>query len=255
MGGRPRTITGFSWRNGTASGLTYPQTIVQMGHANDLIQVGGFPGNYASAPGPISSNYRDVPVVVVAATTYTQIGGTPTALPYVPGPKFAVNFNSDGSHDVILDIAHGGNGVGQDRWRGDVTYAIQANTFINFSPTVGGTGANTWYFDTQFTYLAPGAEAESLFYDTLRDDNRMLPPFLVPTTQPQGTQVVFTWQGAKSSATNPLNPDLTTLTPFVTDLRQLSNYRYIRFHVNLLNNLKSKVAPTLDSLLMPYVHK
>jgi hypothetical protein len=25
--------------------------------------------------------------------------------------------------------------------------------------------------------------------------------------------------------------------------------------VNLLNNLKSKVAPTLDSLLMPYVHK
>jgi len=253
MGGRPRTVTGFAWRVGSFSGLTYPTTIVLMGHANDIVQVGGFPGSTTSAPGPTTAYMRDLPVTVVPATTYNQAGlqvGN-----YVKGPTFSTNFNSDGLHDVILDISHGGNGSTQDRWRCDLTYAIPTNTYINYGFTPPATGSNTWYFDTQFTYLAPGAEAESLFYDTGRDDNRMLPPFLVPTTQPQGTQVNFTWQGAKSDVANPLNPDLTTLTPWVTDLRQLSNYRYIRFHVNMLNNLKTKVAPALDSILIPFVHK
>jgi hypothetical protein len=184
----------------------------------------------------------------------------PAPTPYIPGPKFSTNFNFDGFHDVILEISHNGNGTlaplnVEDRWRCDLRYAIQTNTYINNSATAGGTGSNTWYFETQFTYLAPGAEAESLFYDTLRDDNRMLPPFLVPTVQPQGTQVVFLWQGAKSVVATPTKPDLSTLTPWVTDIRQLSNYRYLRFHVNLINNLKTKVAPTLDSVLIPFVHK
>jgi hypothetical protein len=264
VGGRPRTITGFAWRFGQSSGLTYAQTVVLMGHANDLIMTGGFPGAPSSGPGPQSSYYRDTPIVCVPATIYTQINGNSppqtTVIPYIPGPKFATNFNSDGFHDVILDISHNGNGTiaplnVEDRWRCDTKYAIQANTYFNGGTGVIPTGSNTWYFDTQFTYLAPGAEAESLFYDTTRDDNRMLPPFLVPTTQPQGTQVIFTWAGAKADVATPTKPDLSTLTPWVTDLRQLSNYRYIKFHVNLLNNLKTKVAPTLDSVLMPYVHK
>jgi hypothetical protein len=252
MGGRPRTITGFAWRWGVYSSRTYPSTSVQMGHANDLVIAGGLPGPVTGGPGPSTTYYRDVPVVVVPSTTYNSSGLQSGA--YVQGPKFATNFNSDGAHDVILDISHGGNGVAQDRWVCDTNYAVYACTYYN-SVSNPPTGANTWYFDTQFTYLAPGAEAESLFYDTGRDDNRMLPPFLVPTTQPQGTQVVFTWQGAKSDVQTPTKPDLSTLTPWVTDLRQLSNYRYIKFHVNLLNNVKTKVAPSLDSVLMPFVHK
>jgi hypothetical protein len=258
MGGRPRTITGFSWRWGQASGLTYPQTIIHMGHANDIIIAGGFPGSAATAPGPQANYYRETPINVVQATTYNQAGKTVGN--YVLGPTFSSNFNSDGLHDVVFEVAHGGNGTiapfnVEDRWRCDRTYAIQTNTYMNFASNPPATGSNTWYFETQFTYLAPGAEAESRFYDTGREDNRMLPPFLVPTTQPQGTEVVFTWQGAKADLVNPANPDMTTLTPWVTSLTQLSNYRHIRFHVNLNNNLKTKVAPSLDSVLMPFVHK
>jgi hypothetical protein len=252
MGGRPRTVTGFAWRWSQASGLTYPNTAMQMGHANDLVIAGGLPGTSSSSPGPQYSNYRDTPVVVVQPTTYVQQTGAASGT-YVPGPKFGANFNSDGSHDVILEITHGGNGSTQDRWRCDRTYAVNANTYFN--STTQQAASNTWYFDTQFTYLTPGAEAESLFYDTGRDDNRMLPPFLVPTTEPQGTSVTFLWQGAKSDVTNPLKPDLTTLTPWVTNIQQLSNYRYIKFHAYLLNNLQTKTAPTLDSILIPFVHK
>ncbi len=252
MGGRPRTITGFAWRWNQASGLTYPNTAVQIGHANDLVIAGGFPGTSTGGPGPQYSNFRDTPVVVVQSTTYKQQTGAASGN-YVPGPKFAQNFNSDGTHDVVMEIVHGGNGTTEDRWRCDVKYAVNANTYYN--STFGQSASNTWYFETQFTYLTPGAEAESLFYDTGRDDNRMLPPFLVPTTQPQGTSVTFLWQGAKSDVTNPLKPDLTTLTPWVTNITQLSNYRYIKFHVNLLNNVQTQTAPSLDSILIPFVHK
>jgi hypothetical protein len=254
MGARPRTITSFSWRQGqtTLAGLTYPNCTAQMGHANDIVAAAGFPGNATTSPGPSTSYFRDTPVVVFQPVTYTanQLVGN-----YVTAPKFSKNFPFDGSNPVILDISHGGNGTANDRWQGDIAYPLQTCIYANFSSTPASLGSRTWYFDTKFTYLTPGAEAQSLFYDNGRDDARILPQQIVPSTQPQGTTVTFIWQGAKSDTQNPSIPDLTTLTPWLADVRQLATYRYIRFRVQLLNNLTTKIAPSVDTLTVPFTYK
>jgi hypothetical protein len=251
MGARPRTITSFSWSCRTPalyfSGLSYPNTLIKMGHANDQIGSSGFPAGGQ----PLDSHFRDTPVTVVPSTTYNQAGkltGT-----WVAGPKFAKNFNTDGTNAVIFDCEHAGNGSREDRWYSDVRFALNACTFYNKGAGVNNSA--TWYFETQFTYLTPGAEAQSLFYDTGREDNRLLPQQLIPSTQPQGTSITFVWQGAKASTANPLQPDLATLTPWVPDIRSLSTYRFIRFRATLLNNVTTGGIPTIDTIYMPFTHK
>jgi hypothetical protein len=253
MGNRPRTITSFAWRATVFNGVTYPNTTIQMGHANDLVQAAGFPGSATTSTGPSITFYRDVPVVVVPTVTYATVGQL--SANYVAGPKFAKNFNFDGTNYVILDITHGGNGTVNDRWQVDAAYALQTCIFANFSTTPSTNGTNRWYFDTKFTYLTPGAEAQSLFYDLARDDARVLSQQIVPTNQPTGTSVTFVWQGAKSDTTTPTIPDMTTLTPWLSDVRELSTYRYIRFRATLANNLTQKIAPSLDTITLPFTYK
>jgi len=43
MSNRARTLTGFDWYPTTLVGQTYPSTIVQLGHANDIVGASGFP--------------------------------------------------------------------------------------------------------------------------------------------------------------------------------------------------------------------
>lgn len=253
MGSRARTLTGFSWRASTYLGATYPNMTVRLGHANDLVAAGGFPGTSTTSPGPSASYYRDTPVTVVNTVTYNSAGQNVSG--YVNTPKWATNFNSDGQNPVILEVQHGGNGATNERWQVDAAYPLPTNIYSNFSTTPSTNGTNRWYFDTRFTYLTPGAEAQSLFYDVTREDARMLPQQIVPTTQPQGTTVTFQWQGAKADANTPTTPDLSTLTPWLADVRQLATYRHIRFRVTLLNNVTTKVAPAVDTITIPFTYK
>jgi len=254
MGARPRTITSFSWRASSFAGLTYPNTTALMGHANDIVSAAGFPGSSTTSTGPSTSFFRDTPVTVFQPVSYNTTGQN--IANYVLAPKFSKNFAFDGTNPVILDIAHGGSGgATNDRWQVDAAYALQTCTYANFATTPSTNGSQRWYFDTKFTYLTPGAEAQSLYYDLGRDDARILPQQIVPSTQPQGTTVTFIWQGAKSDTQNPSIPDLSTLTPWLADVRQLATYRYIRFRVQLLNNLTTKVAPSVDTLTVPFTYK
>lgn len=253
MGARPRTITSFAWRASVFNGLTYPNTTAQMGHANDLVAAAGFPGSATTSTGPSPSYFRDTPVVVFQPVSYNTVGMQIGA--YVRAPTFSKNFSFDGSNPVILDIQHGGSGTTNDRWQVDPNYALQTCTYANFSTTPSTNGSQRWYFDTRFTYLTPGAEAQSLFYDLARDDARILPQQIVPTTQPQGTVVTFVWQGAKADTANPAIPDMTTLTPWLSDVRQLSTFRYIRFRATLQNNTSTKVSPSVDTMTVPYTYK
>lgn len=260
MGGRARTITGFDWllSSGTYFGYSYPNTICQMGHATDLIQVGGFPGNGTTAPGPLATNFRSTPILNVPTYTYSSVTTpVPNLGGYIKGPTFIRNFNSNGQNAVILDLQHGGatgaTANTQERWVLDPNYVLQTCTFNNTS--VGVVQAQPWYCSTRFSYLTPGAEARSTFYDIGREDIRVLPQQIVPTSQPQGTSVTFTWQGAKSDPVNPTSPDLTTLTPFVQDVRQLTGYRFIKFHAVMTNNLTNKTVPAIDSLTIPFTYK
>ena len=253
MGSRARTITSFAWRALTYTGSSYPNCSVQMGHANDIVAAGGFPGSATTSTGPSPGFYRDAPVLVVPATTYATAGKLSGG--YVLGPTFVKNFGFDGSNPVILECNHGGNGAVNDRWTCDIYYPLQTCIFANFSTTPPVYGTRTWYFDTKFTYLTPGAEAQSLFYDLARDDARLLPQQLVPTNQPSGTSVTFVWQGAKADPGTPTNPDMSSLTPWVSDVRTLSLYRHIRFRATLTNNVTTKVAPSVDTITIPYTYK
>ena len=48
---------------------------------------------------------------------------------------------------------------------------------------------------------------------------------------------------------------LPTLTPWITDVRSLSNYRYIRFKATLINNVLNRTGPAIDTISIPYTHK
>src|SRR5262245_7749210 len=249
MGSRARTITSFSWRATVFNGVTYPNCFIQMGHANDIVASAGFPGSATTSTGPSPSYYRDAPVLVVPATTYATAGKL--SLNYVAAPTFSKNFNSNGTDPVILECGHGGNGSVNDRWQVDANYPLQTCTYSNFSTTPSTNGSQRWYFDTKFTYLTPGAEAQSLFYDLGRDAARLLPQQLVPSNPPAGTSVTFVWQGAKADPATPTNPDMSSLTPWVSDVRTLSLYRHIRFRVTLVNNVTTKIAPSIDTITVP----
>jgi hypothetical protein len=248
MGGRARTLSGAWWVKGVQNGRSYPATSIQLGHANDAVDTGGFPTG-----GPSNLNFGDTPVQVVSGTTYS----TSAALQsneYVKLPDFLRTFNYDGSSGMILDISHNGDPAANgawERWRIDGSYPVNCSSIA-----IGtATQVNGWLYSTRFDFLSPGAEAQSLFYDVGRSNARLLPQQIVPQTQPQGTSVVFLWQGAKEDAINPTVPDMSTLTSWVPDIRQLTNYRYVRFRVTLVNNTAARTAPTVDTLTIPYVFK
>jgi hypothetical protein len=232
---------------------------VQLGHAAGGIEVNGLPANTA----PSLSNYDDSPIMVVASTTYrTPLpAGAPNP---VPGPAFGKDFNYDGKRAMLLWLQHNGDPASApvgpppippidnwERWRADTNFPVTT------SSVAVGTAAQTngWVYSTRFTYLTPGAEAQSLFYDFGRETARLLPQQLIPTTQPSGTTIVFQWQGARADVTVPTTPDLNTLTAWLSDIRQLANYRHVRFRVTLQNNLNTRTVPLIDTLTMPYVFK
>lgn len=258
MGGRARTLSGFYWLTGTLRGRTYPGFAVQLGHANEAVDAAGFPSS-----GPSSNHFGDFPVVVIPTTTYRTATTTVVQNTYVKSPEFQSVFDYDGQRGLILHMVHNGDPASTpqpapnndlwERWRNDNSYLVNCSTVR--IPSVNVSQTNGWLYSIRFNYLTPGAEAQSLFYDIGRPDARILPQQVVPGTQPQGTSAIFLWQGAKEDSINPTVPDLTTLTGWLSDIRSLSNYRFIRFHCTLRNNTHARTSPKIDLLSIPFVWK
>ena len=281
MGGRARTLTGFSWYQAgsqtlnpapapptfspTQAKLTYPNMQVKLGHANDAVAGGGFPGG-TSAPGPVATNYREVPVTIVPSVNYTiptgiDVGppGAPTGPFLVAGPNWNKNFNYDGKNALILEIEHFGNGTGangtEEMWQQDPAYALNSLTFSLFQDAPPIVQAQTWYLSVRWNFLSPGAEAQSLWYGVDELAVRWVPQQIVPFSQPQGTSVALQWQGAKASIGDPSVLDPTTITPWTNDIRTLTGNPFVRWHVELVNNLATGNSPTIDTLVIPYTYR
>ncbi len=257
MGGRPRTLTGFSWvPQGTLALLTYPNTQVKVGHANVTVAAGGFAGG-AAPPGPVIGNYRETPVTVSEPKNYkipAASGGV------VRGPTWGRNFNFDGSTAVILEVEHTGNGTTaptavSENWRMDGNYSLNAMTFSLFNDTPPVVQSQRWYMSVRWDFLTPGAEAQSLWYNVLQPTVRWVPQQLVPFSQPQGTSISISWQGAKADINDPTRLDSSSITPSTTDIRTLAGYPFVRWHVELVNNLATGESPTIDTLTMPYTYR
>jgi hypothetical protein len=273
MGGRPRTLTGFRWvQTNTQSLLTYPNTQVKIGHANDAVAGGGFQGG-TNPPGPVASNYREVPVTVTPSINYTipvgiSLANPPTVPPSPPflvdGPVWAEDFNFDGRNGVILEVEHFGNGTGPppptgngvtDNWEIDANFSLNAMTFSLFQDVPPIVQAQPWYHRTQFTFLSPGAEARSLWYDVQETSIRWVPQQIIPFSQPQGTSVSIRWQGAKGSVNDPTVLDPTSITPWTSDIRTLAGNPFVRWQVELSNNLATGNSATIDTLIIPYTFR
>lgn len=249
MGSRARTLSGAWWQTGVYVGRTYPSTTIQLGHANAAVDAGGFP-----SAGVSNGNFGDTPTLVVSNANYSTTNTTVSGI-NVKLPEFIRTFNYDGARGMILDVSHNGDPAGVnnwERWRNDNAYPVVASAALINGAT---TQTNGWLFSTRFDYLTPGAEAQSQFYDIGRGNARLLPQQIVPTTQPQGTSVVFLWQGAKEDAVNPAIPDMSTLSGWVSDIRQLSNNRFVRWRCTLVNNTGARTSPTVDTLIIPYTYR
>ncbi len=267
MGGRARTLTGFFWLQANAQlQLTYPNTQVKIGHATDSVAGGGFPGG-TSPEGPVLSNFRATPVTVtptlnyripnpIASVTLPNIGG-PVLV--VPGPVWSSNFNFDGQHSVLLEVEHFGNGTGApgqaENWVQDGTYSLNAMTFSLFQDSPPVVQSNPWYQSVTWTFLSPGAEAQSAWINVLEPAVRWVPQQLVPFSQPQGTSLSFRWQGAKPDVNDPAVLDPTTITPWTSDIRVLASNPFVRWHVELVNNVAAGTSPTIDTLIIPYTFR
>lgn len=244
LGSRARTLTGFSWRAGAAVAgtATYTSTQVRIGHAADSVALTGLSG------GAPASSFGDVTVVTLPASY------TPPATASgqnVRGPAWYRTWDYNGTGAIVLEVNHTGNTAGlQYRWSADTAFSQTA-----FSSNFATALLQSWFFRTTFHYLTPGAEAQSTFYDTTKANAQFLPQQLVPTSQPQGTAVTLLWQGAKESLSAPGTPDPNTYTSFLADVRQISNYRFLRFRATLLNNTTLRTSPSIDTITVPYTFR
>lgn len=252
FGDRTRVISGFAFAHPANQPIvanTYPNTVVQIGHANDVVAASGF----SAGSGPQFIHWRETPEVVQPGVNFTT---TAPVSNYRAGPAWTKNFLYDGAHSVVMQASHNGHGgLTDERWAMD-NLAPRNETAYN------GTGAtplpNTaagWALDTRFNYLSPGAESRSLWYDVGLSNARYLPQQLVPFTQPAGTSVTMLWQGAKGDVNNPAILDNNTITGLQSDIRTLANHRYLRFQITLNNNLITFEVPTVDLLTVPFTFR
>lgn len=238
MGGTPRTISGFQWRDaypGTYNG-TYSNVVVQVGHnvTGSVDQTGTFTPSFASAP----------------ATVFTGSYSPPATGEWRTGPVFTTNFLYNGNQNVVLDVDNRTAGSQPGYWRRNST---GVKTYYN---TIDGAGTvySNDLFDIRWLYLVDKSEAQSKWYDTTVTS----PSYLTPITlvsKPPGTVITVTYQGGHASPTIPGQVDLSTLSSFVQDPQYgLAGFRYIRFKVEMQSNLSSGSKPYIDTLTMPYIY-
>lgn len=235
MGGTPRTIAGFVWRDaypGTYNG-TYPNVVVQLGHntTGTVDQTGAWAASFSTTP----------------VTTYTGAYTPPQTGEWRVGPMFTSNFAYNGSSSVVIDIDNRTSGSVQAYWRRNT------NGVAVFYDSINTTTYSTSQFDIRWLYLVDKSEAQSKWYDTTVTSPNYLTP-IVLNSKPAGTVITVTYQGGHANPTNPSQVDLTTLSPWVVDPQYgLAGFRFFRFHVDMQSNLSSSAKPQIDTLTVPYI--
>jgi hypothetical protein len=238
MGGTPRTISGFQWRDaypGSYNGV-YPNVVVLVGHntTGSVDQTGAFAPSFSTTP------------VTVFTGSYTP----PVTGEWRSGPVFTTNFLYNGTSNVVLDIDNRTAGSQPGYWRRNST---GVRTYYN---TIDGAGTaySNDLFDIRWFYLVDKSEAQSKWYDTTVTSPSFLTPIIL-NSKPTGTVITVSFQGGHASPTIPGSVDPNTLSGWVTDPQYgLAGFRYIRFHVDMQSNLSSGARPQIDSLTMPYIY-
>ena len=241
MGSTARTVSDFRWRyyQATAAiGVSYPGTIVMMGHNTS--------GNLSTN---FSGSYSDTPVTLFNNATYTV---NTSEIEWVSGPKFTTTWPYNGRDGVILDISTAnGSGSSVNYWR--YTPSGQGGTTMIRQYSGGAAQALGYNHDVRFLYLVDRSEAQSRWYDTTQNSVNWLDPVVVKAVPP-GTVINLVFQAAQENPNAPGTPDVTTITSWTADpLNDLGGNRFIRFHVDFTSNLGSSTKPTIEQIKIPFV--
>jgi hypothetical protein len=209
----------------------------------------------------MASNFSDTPVAVVSNVNSYAISNVPSE-GWLAMPKFQQNFKYNGSDNIVVEIYNtcGPNGQNNTIWSGlwrlVTTASIQRIAYLS-PPSVGnGYVTNAYFMDTRFTYLIDRSESQSLFYDTGLVNPQFLDAVLFPAigSQPAGTTSAWEYQAAPTDLEDTSAPDLDNTTDWTSDLRKLSGYRFIRFHVVMKGNETTGQVPVYDDLIFPFIY-
>lgn len=248
--GSSRTITAMDWYYRCLQSSAVTAVSMNIGHSQK--------GSLTIA---MASNFSDTPVAVVSNVNSYSISNTPSE-GWLAMPKFQQNFKYNGTDNMVVEIYNtcGPNGqvnsIWSGLWRLVTTASIQRIAYLS-PPTVGnGYVTNAYFMDTRFTYLIDRSEAQSLFYDTGLLSPQFLDAVLFPAvgSQPAGTTSSWEFQAAPTDLEDTSLPDLDNTTDWTSDLRKLSGYRFIRFHVTMKGNETTGQVPTYDDLILPFIY-
>lgn len=248
--GSSRTITAMDWYYRCLQSSAVTAVSMNIGHSQK--------GSLTIA---MASNFSDTPVAVVSNVNSYSISNTPSE-GWLAMPKFQQNFKYNGTDNMVVEIYNtcGPNGqvnsIWTGLWRLVTTASIQRIAYLS-PPTVGnGYVTNAYFMDTRFTYLIDRSEAQSLFYDTGLLSPQFLDAVLFPAvgSQPAGTTSSWEFQAAPTDLEDTSLPDLDNTTDWTSDLRKLSGYRFIRFHVTMKGNETTGQVPTYDDLILPFIY-
>jgi hypothetical protein len=250
--GSSRTITAVDWYYRCLQSSAVTAVSMNIGHSQK-----------GSLTVSMASNFSDTPVAVVSNVNSYSISNTPSE-GWLAMPKFTQNFKYNGSDNIVLEIYNtcGPNGqvsapqIWSGLWRTVTTASIQRIAYLS-PPNVGnGYVTNSYFMDTRFTYLIDLSEAQSTFYDTGLVSPQFLDAVLFPAigAQPAGTTSAWEFQAAPTDLEDTTLPDLDNTTDWTSDLRKLSGYRFIRFHVTMKGNQTTGQVPIYDDLIIPFIY-
>jgi hypothetical protein len=250
--GSSRTITSMDWYYRCLQSSAVTAMSVNIGHS----QKGSF-----SSSTPTFNNFSDTPVAVIPNVNSYSISNTPSE-GWLPMPKFTQNFKYNGSDNVVVEIfcTCGPNGQVNTVWSGlwRLITTAPVNRVVYNQPVSVGTGlsVNTYYMDTRFGYLIDISESQSKWYDTGLLSPQFLDAVLFPAigSQPAGTTSTWEYQAAPTSLEDGSLPDLSSTTAWNSDLRKLSGFRFIRFHVVMKGNQTTGQVPIYDDLIFPFIY-
>jgi len=247
--GSSRTITAMEWYYRCLQSSAVTNVSINIGHS----QKGSLTTN-------LTSNFSDTPVAVVSNVNSYAIQNVPSE-GWKFMPNFSQNFKYNGSDNIVVEIFNTCGPTGQPTsvwtglWRLVTNAPIQRVAYLQPASLGGSIVTNPYFMDTRFTYLIDRSEAQSKWYDSGLVNPQFLDAVFFPSvnSQPAGTTSTWEFQGAPTDLEDTSQPDLELATDWTADLRKLSGYRFVRFHVFMKGNETTGQVPTYDDLVLPFI--
>ncbi|MHC4860386.1 MAG: Ig-like domain-containing domain, partial [Planctomycetota bacterium] len=263
--GAPGAITEIAWGPATNAlfAATHPNLQIRLGHTKDTAGVisSTFADNFKDGvPLPNFDGLYDLPQRA-DIDPQDPFGG------YWPFPTLSTPFDFNGENGLLMDYAVDGAADCQQLrfWFFGVpgnpanpgVRQIVANTKTGASDTSTG-GGQPLVYDMQLTKRRRLTIAQSLYYDSAREQPDYGQPILSPPQQAGGASFILEFQGADGMpdpVTGNIVADPSTETPWSSSIDVSDGKRFIRFRFTLIANLNSDTVAAFQTVQIPFQFK